>query len=98
MKSRYYRPAAIDLLNINKGPNRWNKDQSKGSKLNKSNITCYRYSKQGHFACNCYIKNKVVQQLNMLTTSNNRTSKEQEVLTNNIGCLIEDKESKYSTA
>ena len=40
------------------------------------------------------MKNKVVQQLNMLTTNDNRTSNKWEVLTNNIGCLEIDPKSK----
>ena len=75
-RSRYYGPAAIDLSNINKGPNRWNKNQSKGSKPDKSKATCYRCGKQGHFAQDYRIKNKVVRQLNVLTTSDNGTSNE----------------------
>jgi hypothetical protein len=93
--SGYHRPKAIDLSNINKGPDRWNKDQSKGSKPNKSNVTCYRYGKQGHFARNCRIKNKVVRQLNVLTTDNNNgTGNEWEVLTDDMGRLIKDDYSR----
>ena len=57
-------------------------------------MTCYCCGKTGYYARDCRIKNKVVQQLNMLTTGDNKTSGEWEVLTKDIGCLMEDDYSK----
>ena len=77
MHSRYYRLEAIDLLNLNKGLGR--RDTSSKEK-DKSLLTCYNYSKQGHFARDCCQKNKVFQQLNILTSSrqNNNTNASKE--------------------
>ena len=51
MQSRYYRLEAIDLLNLNKGLGRCNYS-SKGK--DKSLLTYYNCSKQGHFARDYY--------------------------------------------
>jgi hypothetical protein len=51
----------MDLSNINKGLGWWNeKKQGSDRKHNKSLLTYYRCSKQGYFARDCRIKNKVV--------------------------------------
>ena len=90
-QSGYYGPEAMDLSNLNKGPDRWNK-KSRGSKPDKSSVTCYGCGKQGHFARDCRMKGKVVRQLNMLTTDDGDSGEEWEILTNEIGCLEMDEE------
>jgi hypothetical protein len=53
----------MHLNNLNKGREYLKKDNkySKNrNKPNKSKITYYNYSKTGHFARNCYSKNKVI--------------------------------------
>ena len=83
--SGYYRAEAIDLSNINKGPRRWNeKKQGSNRKHNKSLVTYYRCGKQGHFARDCRLKNKVVRQLNVLTHDDPNDA-EWEVVTYSVG-------------
>ena len=75
----------MDLSNINKGPRQQNeKKQGSDRKYNKSLVTYYRCSKQGHFARDCRLKNKVVRQLNMLTYDDSNNA-EQEVVTYGVG-------------
>ena len=83
--SRYYKAKAINLSNINKGPKQQNKKkQGSNRKHNKSLVTYYRCSKQGYFARNYCLKNKVVRQLNVLTYNNPKDAK-QEVVTYSVG-------------
>lgn len=95
-QSGYYGPEAMDLSIINKGPDRWSKQskQGRGSKPDKSKVTCYGCGKQGHYARDCRMKNKVVRQLNVLTTGDEGTGDEWEVLTDDLGCLEMDTESE----
>ena len=86
--SGYYGPAAMDLSNINKGTDKWSK--GKGNNKDKSKVVCYNCEKPGHFARDCRMKNKVVRQLNVLTTSDEGTGDEWEVLTDDMGRLMED--------
>jgi hypothetical protein len=66
-----YEPMHLD--NINKGPGK-----PKFHNRNKKKITCYNCNKEGHMARDCQSKNKVVQQLNVLTHSRDKGIEEEE--------------------
>lgn len=90
--SNYYGPAAMDLSNINKGPEqkRWN--GNKGNHQDKSKMTCYGCGKPGHMARDCRSKNKVIRQVNVLVTHDDADD-EWDLVTDGMGRLMEDPET-----
>jgi hypothetical protein len=63
----------MHLNNINKGPGK-----PKFHNRNKKKITYYNYNKEGHIARDYQSKNKVIQQLNILTYSQDKGIEEEE--------------------
>ena len=93
-QSGYYGPEAMDLSNLNKGPNERKNKGSYGK--NKSSLTCYNCGKQGHFARDCRMKNKVIRQLNVLssdTKDGDADASDWEIITDDLGRLMEDPQS-----
>ncbi|CAA9965762.1 zf-CCHC domain containing protein [Pyrenophora teres f. maculata] len=62
--NNWHDPDAMQLDNINKGKSFGRNDKKRP--YNKKKITCYNCDKKGHMARDCYSKNKVVRQLNVI--------------------------------
>ncbi|KAE8846669.1 hypothetical protein HRS9139_01236 [Pyrenophora teres f. teres] len=62
--NNWHDPDAMQLDNINKGKSFGRNNKKKP--YNKNEITCYNCDKKGHMARDCYSKNKVVRQLNVI--------------------------------
>ena len=60
----------MQINNLIKGRGKLKESKFLGSKAK----TCYNYSKLGYIARNCRLKNKVTQQLNVLTINNRNTA------------------------
>jgi hypothetical protein len=94
-QSGYYGPEAMDLSNLIKGPERWNQKKGTGSQQDKSKVVCYNCNKPGHYARDCRMKNKVIRQINVLTQEGLEDGEEWDILTEDMGCLLEDTESEH---
>ena len=68
----YYNPNAMQINNLIKGRGKLSRSKFLGSKVK----TCYNCRKVGYIARNCYLKNKVTQQLNVLTINNKGIAKD----------------------